>query len=158
MGMPLLKDPTPFLALLESKDTVHSTSIHGSKDARVSYYVYLLQSGLFNSVLTGIPTLSQELAPLSEKEREKALPVEKRRLFPHLNVHKDLPPMFLLHGTKDSAVPIEESRNMKTLLEAVGVHVELVEVEGADHGFDTVKDSSEIAGLEKLVPFLLKYL
>lgn len=46
------------------------------------------------------------------------------------------PPIRLIHGTLDSVVPIEASRQAHQILEDQGLTVELVERPGLDHGID----------------------
>lgn len=156
---PLLPS-TPYLPFLNSSPTALrtlSTSIDATKEPRVSYPFYLLQEGLFLDVLTGQTGLSASLALLEASARDAALPEDARPLFPHLAVDGTWPPTYLVHGSLDTAVPVSESREMVKLLKSNGVAYELVEVEGAGHGFDKVADSKEIAGLEGAVPFLLKH-
>lgn len=62
---------------------------------------------------------------------------------PVLKVTEDDAPTLLIHGDKDTLVPIEHSRNIMPLFEKAGVAVKLVTVEGAGHGF-TPKQNVEI--------------
>ena len=62
---------------------------------------------------------------------------------PVLKVTADDAPTLLIHGDKDTLVPIEHSRNIVPLFEKAGVAVKLVTVEGAGHGF-TPKQNQEI--------------
>lgn len=62
---------------------------------------------------------------------------------PVLKVTADDAPSLLIHGDKDTLVPIEHSRNVVPLFEKAGVAVKLVTVEGAGHGF-TPKQNQEI--------------
>ncbi|MEP6562523.1 MAG: alpha/beta hydrolase [Nakamurella sp.] len=52
---------------------------------------------------------------------------------PLVHVTADAPPFLLVHGTADWLVPYAQSETLATALEAAGVPVELVPVEGADH-------------------------
>lgn len=45
------------------------------------------------------------------------------------------PPMLLLHGERDQAVSVKQSRMMQQKLQEVGVRGRLVEYAGADHGW-----------------------
>lgn len=60
---------------------------------------------------------------------------EVRALSPITYVHPEAPPVLAFHGTADSAVGPGQSRRLTTALRAVGGDVELVELDGADHGF-----------------------
>ncbi len=47
----------------------------------------------------------------------------------------DDPPFLILHGEKDTLVPIEQSEELLAVLQAAGVQAELVPVSNAGHGF-----------------------
>lgn len=49
-------------------------------------------------------------------------------------VKKGLPPFLLIHGTKDEAVPYDQSVKFNTLLKAAGVKTEFYTVENGIHG------------------------
>jgi acetyl esterase/lipase len=68
--------------------------------------------------------------------RFKDKPDAYKNASPIAYVTKHAPPFLFLHGTKDWLVPIEQSRSMCKKLKEAGVRAELVEVEGAGHGFD----------------------
>ena len=53
---------------------------------------------------------------------------------PHLNVHADTPPCFLLHAADDPAVPVENSLLLHTALRAQRVQAELHVFERGGHG------------------------
>lgn len=65
------------------------------------------------------------------------------------------PPSILVHRTADG-VGIEECGALMSKLRAQGTPAELVQVEGTV-GAD-VKESSSVAGLDRVVPFLLEHL
>ena len=52
---------------------------------------------------------------------------------PVRNVTKDYPPTLLMHGTKDTDVPYEQSAMMAEELKRHGVDHELITVEGGGH-------------------------
>jgi acetyl esterase/lipase len=54
---------------------------------------------------------------------------------PVTHAHKGNPPVLILHGTKDSTVPVEQSQLMAEALKKAGVEHELILVEGAPHSF-----------------------
>jgi len=103
-----------------------------------------LQMGNFLDYYSGIhePSLSKDLRDILESEQpdyDKAKVLSDQRLcsiFPQLSVDDAWPATMLLHGVLDSAVPIEESRNMKSLMDKANVHVELVEFPDCEHSFD----------------------
>ena len=118
-----------------------------------------MQNGTFLDAITGKAGLSAELRALAYDDRAAALPFDVEALFPRLApIDQSFPPFFYLHSTGDEAVPIEESRTFARKVQDAGVKVEAVELDGLNHAFDLgYKSSKEHAGLEKMVPFLLKH-
>ncbi|KAG6919244.1 hypothetical protein DXG01_008040 [Tephrocybe rancida] len=74
------------------------------------------------------------------------IPEQHHGLFPQLGVSVDWPPIVLVHGTNDSAVPIWDSRSLASRLKARGVDVQLWEVEGREHSFDYEPGAEELFG------------
>ena len=68
---------------------------------------------------------------ISEEERER---VYKGRS-PIWHASEIAAPLLLLHGTKDTVVPVEQARVIKEAIEGRGGEVRLVEVEGEGHMF-----------------------
>lgn len=58
-----------------------------------------------------------------------------RQASPLTHISSDDPPLLILHGTKDAAVPLEESRILAAALAKAGHPHELVIVEGGPHSF-----------------------
>lgn len=58
-----------------------------------------------------------------------------RKASPVTYASKDDPPTLILHGTKDTTVPIAQSELLAEALKKAGVEHELVVVEGAPHSF-----------------------
>jgi acetyl esterase/lipase len=54
---------------------------------------------------------------------------------PATHVAKGAPPFLFLHGTADTTVPIDQSRQMAQTLKAIGAVAETYEAPGAGHGF-----------------------
>jgi acetyl esterase/lipase len=63
-------------------------------------------------------------------------PVALRAASPISYVTASAPPFLLVHGTADVVVPYKQSVVLADALAAVGVQVELVPIEGADHIFN----------------------
>ena len=62
---------------------------------------------------------------------------EAKKYYPYMpvkNVTKQYPPTLLIHGTKDTDVPYEQSVMMAQQLREHGVAYELVTIEGGEHG------------------------
>ena len=74
---------------------------------------------------------------------------------PIMHVRHDAPPVLAFHGTADGLIPIEQSRRFIDRAREVGADAELVDVEGADHGFATI-DMDGI--LDRSIAFLGKHL
>lgn len=65
----------------------------------------------------------------NEKEYEQASPL--------FRTHKDAPPFLIIHGDKDTLVPVEEARVFSEKLKAVSSNsVSYAEISGAQHAFD----------------------
>lgn len=107
-----------------------------------------LQLGTFIDYYTGIhePSLSQTLrealhnesGKLTVEEYKRLLPDPQHSLFPQLTGAEitNWPATLLMHGTADSAVPVEESRHLRDVWRKAGFDVELFEFEGQEHSFD----------------------
>ena len=63
--------------------------------------------------------------------------IEYRTIFeasPLSYVSPEDPPFLLMHGDKDESVPFAQSEDFEKALQAAGVTVKLLRVEGAGHG------------------------
>lgn len=69
------------------------------------------------------------------------IPSSHQPIFPQLNITSTWPPTLLIHGSADSAVPVQESRHVHSLLDHAGVRAELLIVEGEEHSFDYAEDA-----------------
>lgn len=79
-----------------------------------------------------LPTLGKELRAFLLDDAEKIRCASPVRL-----VRGNEPPFLILHGTADSCVPIEHSRALAQALRQAGSEVQLLEIPGGGHGFDT---------------------
>ncbi|THH11144.1 hypothetical protein EW145_g848 [Phellinidium pouzarii] len=107
-----------------------------------------LQLGMFLDYYTGehVPSLSTYLRTILESESSNvdvpasalrdAIPSRHIRLFPQFLVDSTFPPTFIIHGEQDSAVRVQESHDLKELLDAAGVEAVLCVIEGQEHSFD----------------------
>jgi acetyl esterase/lipase len=67
------------------------------------------------------------------------------------HVSRQDPPTLLIHGAVDSLVPVAQSEVLATKLRTVGVPVELVIIQGADHDFKgQTQASTRTASLQAL--------
>lgn len=120
-----------------------------------------LQLGTYLDYYTGMhePSLSAYLRslPVDAGLRANPIPEQHRRLFPHYGVTSAWPPTCLVHGSSDTAVLVEESRHLHSLLVAANVDVELWEVDGAEHSFDYAPPAEGIS-YETLFHDVVKFL
>lgn len=87
---------------------------------RGQYYRYLRQNGLWTKEVSGFDPAA-----------------EPRKLDPYCpvrNVTDKYPPIVMIHGTADTDVPCQESKDMAEALKKSGVRHELILIEGAGHG------------------------
>ena len=111
-----------------------------------------LQLGVFLDYYTGqhdpslTNTLRQTLGMPEADDLICQIPEQQRSLFPQFGVDSNWPPTFLLHGTNDTAVPVEESRHIQALLRKAGVPVTLLEFEGKEHSFDCQPEVETLLG------------
>ncbi len=66
-----------------------------------------------------------------------------QRASPIAYVSKSDPPILIMHGTDDAAVPYNQSELLHDALIKAGVSSRLVRIEGGDHGFRGAKQSRE---------------
>lgn len=93
------------------------------------------------SDLAAIPKPPAQPGQLAAPSREEMLiggllaehPELTRAASPVHAANAAVPPFLLVHGTADSMVPTEQSLLLRDALEAVGAHVELQLVPGAEH-------------------------
>ncbi|KAK1625365.1 Alpha/Beta hydrolase protein [Colletotrichum phormii] len=119
----------------EDRKPVSAYPISGdpAADRRFALASALHIDALFPDYMTGVSGLAQQIAA----QGVTAIPEEHQQLFPldfgNLN---GLPPVMLLHGANDSAVPLDCSTRAAEKLEASGVHVLAEFPPDAQHGFD----------------------
>ena len=62
-----------------------------------------------------------------------------RHASPIARVHRNAPPFLVIHGSKDSVIPVEQARSFVERLRAVSHSiVGYLELPGAGHGFDLI--------------------
>lgn len=71
-----------------------------------------------------------------------AVPERARAASPVARVHRDAPPFMLVHGERDTMVPVTHSEALAARLREAGAPVELRTVPGADHGWHGASDEA----------------
>jgi acetyl esterase/lipase len=92
---------------------------------RYIFYGYCRQNGIWPDEVTG--------------HNPKTEPRWFDAYCPIRNVTANYPPTMMFHGTIDTDVPYDESKNMAARLEEAGVKHAFITVDGAGHGFVGVK-------------------
>ena len=70
-------------------------------------------------------------------------------------VHADAPPFFVVHGSNDSMIPVEEARSFVSALRTVSSQpVDYAELPGAEHAFDMVRSSWAVPTVNAVHRFL----
>jgi acetyl esterase/lipase len=119
-----------------------------------------LQLGVFLDYWTGVhePSISATLRTLLPEKGEETTPAvidtrlrdalrsSAHPIFPQLLVNSEWPPVMLIHGSNDSAVPAQSSRAMHARLLDARVETTLRIVEGSDHSFDLKNGAEEAFG------------
>ncbi|MEX0779969.1 MAG: alpha/beta hydrolase [Balneolales bacterium] len=72
-------------------------------------------------------------------------------------VTQQTPPTILIHGTNDSAVPVENSLNFYTALKQAGVPAEIHIYEDGPHGFGLAEDNNLLSSWPDLCESWLKH-
>jgi acetyl esterase/lipase len=88
--------------------------------ARGRFYLYLRQNGLWTKVVSGFDPAK------GPRKLDPFCPVR--------NIKRDYPPILMIHGTKDTDVPYQESADMAKELARQKRAYELITVSGAGHG------------------------
>lgn len=86
------------------------------------------------SDLRNLPSLQEAVNALVNSDENLAVLAS-----PVCHDLKNAPDFFIVHGTEDFTVPIEQSRKLKNMLCEAGVCVEYLELQGEEHGFDCVE-------------------
>jgi acetyl esterase/lipase len=114
------------------------------KNNRHRFYLYCRQQGLW----------PQEVAGHDPDQEPKAFDA----LCPVRNVGAKYPPTLLIHGTKDTDVPYEQSALMAKELSRQGVEHELLAIPDAGHGLAGAKPSAVAEVHDRVLAFLNQHL
>jgi acetyl esterase/lipase len=123
----------------EYSDAPYTAELSGHTPTRGIIWDYWHVTGSINDSISGKAGLSKMLVDLPHDKRQDAIPVELQGVFPQIYFKKnakDIPPMLLIHGDADQAVPYEESVAAFKDLQAGGGNVELKTIKGANHNLE----------------------
>ncbi len=114
-----------------------------------------LQLGVYLDYWTGLrePSISDMLREILPVEGEDmattdarlaaTLPPSERALFPQLHVTPEWPRVMLIHGSKDTALPVDSSQALHARLQDAKVETTLRIAEGMEHVFDLRPSAEE---------------
>jgi acetyl esterase/lipase len=133
----------PLVTEDEARAAVGNRVLSGTpgRNDRFRFYLYCRQQGLWPREVAGL--------------NPAANPGAFDPFCPIRNVTKDYPPTLLVHGTADTDVPYEQSKQMADELARRGVEHELITVPGGAHGLGGT-DKDELARIRSRVVAFLK--
>jgi acetyl esterase/lipase len=114
------------------------------KNNRARFYLYCRQQGLWPKEVTG-----------HDPDKE---PKAFDAWCPIRNVTATYPPTLLIHGTKDTDVPYEQSAMMAQELSRKGIKHDLVTVQDAGHGLAGAKPAVVADVQDRVLAFLKKHI
>jgi acetyl esterase/lipase len=130
---------------LANKLITNQLITEASVEERFLFYVYARQNGVWIEEITGVN-------PLNNKE-------DLYPFCPNRNITKEFPPTLLLHGTKDTDVPYEQSVFVRAALIKQSVDVRLITIPNGEHVFDkNFKDPIVQHALNQVTDFLKTHL
>lgn len=119
-----------------------------------------METGTILDYLTGIQGISESLrsASLSDEDLQKKIPKQSQCLFPELYI-ANFPPTYLVHGTADQAVPVDDSIFLAQQLESNHIPHVLMLAEGRNHGFNAEADAEEVYNkyIKDVIQFFIKH-
>ncbi|EST07260.1 Alpha/beta hydrolase fold-3 [Kalmanozyma brasiliensis GHG001] len=138
-------DPSTFEEFRNPNAPVTANS--AAVEQRNKFYMHAQQEGLFPSLL------------FSEQQREQGW-LQRTDVMAFLKQsseqqRKEFPPVYIVHGEKDTAVDVDQARQLERALNEVGAEVRYDEVAGRDHLWDQLEPEET---MEALWEFALKQL
>lgn len=89
------------------------------------------------------------------RRRQSTAPEIFRAASPLARVHSDAPPILVIHGEKDTVIPIAQARQFVAALRAVSsAAVAYAELPGAQHGFDLIDNRRTMSTADAVANFL----
>jgi acetyl esterase/lipase len=147
------------LAALAALTADDSTLQPGFEDADTSVAAAVPFYGVYDLVdedgLHAPATFSWVLEPLVFKARRRHDVEPFRAASPIYRIHPDAPPFFVIHGERDSLVPVEEARRFVAKLREVSRNLVLyAEMKGGQHAFDLIPSWRTVPVVEAVERFL----
>ena len=137
---------SPLVPAEEARHSVGNEALAdaGSRRNRYRFYLYSRQQGRWPLEVTG-----------HDPDSEPAL---FKPWCPLRNVSSEYPPTLLIHGTKDTDVPYEQSQAMAAALRDQHVTGELITIRDGGHGFGGVAAAQVSATYDRVLAFLEEHL
>lgn len=131
----------PIVAQADAYRAIGETEISEGPWARFQFYLFCRQHGVWLSEVTGFdaiqkPELLMQYCPLS-------------------TLNSQFPPTLLLHGDRDTDVPLEQSIAFHEKLKELGVPSKLIVIKNGEHVFDQDFANPQVKrAFEEIVLFL----
>lgn len=136
-GGTLKDDPDSFAEFRDPNAPV--TANTASVEHRKKFYMHAQQEGLFPSLLFSDEQMKQGWMQKTDVVTFlKGSSEEQRKAFP---------PVYIVHGEKDSAVDVDHARRLEKALKEVGASVKYDEVPGRDHLWDQLEPEENLDAL-----------
>tara|TARA_R100000027_G_scaffold61790_2_gene53421 strand:- start:1368 stop:2258 length:891 start_codon:yes stop_codon:yes gene_type:complete len=98
----------------------------------------------------------QKVSPFMGASKEQMGSFTEAEASPVIYFDNELPPMLIVHGTADSTIPVERSRELVEFLREEGFVYEYVEIPEAPHSFNLQPDQMDLRPV--VVEFLNEHL
>ena len=111
----------------------------------LDYWTGLHEPSISNTLRELLPAEGEDIA-VADARLAAALPASEHAIFPQLLVTPEWPRVLLIHGSEDTAVRAQGSRDLHARLLDANVQTALRIVEGSEHSFDLKRDAEEAFG------------
>lgn len=136
-GGHLKDDPETFAEFRDPSAPV--TANTAAVEQRRKFYMHAQQEGLFPSLLFTQQQRDDGWMQRTDVMRFLEGSSEEQR--------KSIPPVYIVHGEKDSAVDVDHARRLNKALKSVGASVIYDEVPGRDHLWDQLEPEENLEAL-----------
>jgi acetyl esterase/lipase len=108
----------------------------------LDYWMGLHEPSISDTLREILPVEGEDMA-MTDARLAATLPPSERALFPQLHVTPEWPRVMLVHGSKDTAVPVDSSQALHARLQDAKVETTLRIAEGMEHAFDLRPSAEE---------------